>query len=419
MPSSSLQSIFTTRAYRTDATRGAAARRLASGAEGEGREGGWIAVANLLEHASLAAGVEGGDPASPLVAAIEIAREMLGDELIRRRGDREWPNHRFAADAVLLLSDEAYEADALQTALAMVTALDGADRSLLPVQRGRLLARRARILSRLGRVDGARDHFVAIERLGRQANSDELRARAWLGLASVAQMRGNYPAMETFARRALRISRRAGLSFIERYARLGLTIAAGAAHDFDTALFHGWAVYHASMGQPLEEGEILQTFGQLMVEARHFDEARAAFGAVVSRVLPARIIVPALGGLALSAAETNRPATVRWVATQLRALKAAGAPGYILSLALLECGIALARVGLSEASDGLRAEATAIAAEHGFHEVTIRAAEMGREQTESGTAFTLGGRARRIAGRIASMEPGRLPDSVSLVAVPA
>src|SRR5262249_50654249 len=186
--------------------------------------------------------------------------------------------------------------------------------SLSPVQRGRLLARRARILSRLGRMDGARDHFMTIERMGKEANSDELRARALLGLGSIAQMRGNYPAMEAFARRALRISRRAGLSFIERYARIGLTIAAGAKHDFDTALFHGWAVYHASIGQPLEEAEILQTFGQLMVEARHFDEARAAFGAVVSRALPARHIVPALGGLAVSAAETGRSATVRWVA---------------------------------------------------------------------------------------------------------
>jgi hypothetical protein len=101
-------------------------------------------------------------------------------------------------------------------------------------------------------------------------------------------------------------------------------------------------------------------------------------------------------------------------------LKAAGTTRYILSLALLECSIALAQVGLAEASDELRAEATTIAAEHGFHEVTIRAAEMGRrEKTKPGTAFTLGGRALRIAGRIASMEPGRLPDSVSFVAVPA
>jgi tetratricopeptide (TPR) repeat protein len=416
MPRSTLQSISATRAYRADAMRDGVSRRLATGEATEAREGCWIAVASLLEHASL---VE-SDSARVVRAAVEMARDALGAEAVQRRGDREWPENRFPGDTILLLADEAYESDALQTALAMLTALDAGDRSLLPVQRGRLLARRARVLSRMGRVDDARDHFAAIERLGRQTGSDELRARAWMGLASVAQMRGNYSAMKALSRRALRLSRRAGLSFIERYARLGLMVAAGTTHDFDAALFHGWAVYHASVGHPIEEGEILQTFGQLMVEARYFTEARAAFGAVVARALPVRIIVPALGGLAISAAETGRPATVRWVANQLRVLSAAGAPRYILALALLECSIALARVGQAAASDDLRSEAATIAAEHGFREVTVRAAEIDRsEQSDAGTAFTLGRRGLRIAGRIASMEPGRLPDSVSVVAVPA
>lgn len=416
MPSSPLQPIFATKAYRADAMRGDVVRRVAAGAEA--REGRWITATTLLEHAPL---VE-GESERMLAEAVAVARETLGEDVVRRRGDREWPDQRFPADALLLLSDEAYEADAFQTALAMVTALDAADRSLSVVQRGRLLARRARILARLGRMDGARDHFVAIERMGREENSDELRARAWLGLGSIAQMRGNYPAMATFNRRALRLARRGGLSFIERYTRLGLTIASAEQGDFDAAVSHAWALYHASIGQPLDEGESLQTFGQLMVEARHFDEARAAFAAVVSRSLPARIVLPALGGLAVSAAETGRVAIVLWVAAQLDALRTTSAPRYSLSLALLECSIALARIGQMESSDALRAEATAIAVEHGFHGVVARAAQMDRREAArggQGEAFALGGRALRIAGRIASMEPGRLPDSVSVVAVPA
>jgi tetratricopeptide (TPR) repeat protein len=415
MPGTTLQSIYGTKAFRSDAMRGGVPR-LAAGMEQ--REGIWIAVTSLLEHAPL---VE-HESARLVHAAVEMAREALGPEAIQRRGDREWPSNRFPNDAILLLADEAYDADALQTALAMATALDGADRSLSPVQRGRVLARRARILSRLGRLDSARDHFLAIERLGRDTMSDELRARGWLGLGSVAQMRGDYSALEVFNRRALRISRRAGggLAFIERYARLGLMVATATRRDFDAAVFHGWTVYHASVGQPTEEGEILQSFGQLMVEARHFDEARAAFGAVVSRGLPARIILPALGGLAIAAAETGRPATVRWVGNQLRALSLAGVPRYILAVALLECSIALARIGAATASKELLADATRIAAEHGFNEVTVRATEMERhERAPAGAAFALGGRATKIAGRIASLEPGRLPDSVSVIAIPA
>jgi len=409
MPGSTLQSVSGAAAFRADSGRDVVPRPPGP------RDGIWIAVTSLLEHAPLVP----GDAASLVARAAGMARDTLGDDFIRRRGDREWRDERWPGDAILLLADDAYEADAFQTALSMLTALDRADSGLSPVQRGRLLARRARILARLGRLDDARDHFRAIWRLGKEASSTELRARASLGLGSIAQMRGNYPELESLNRRALRLARRGGLSFIERYSRLGLMIAAATRHDFDVALVHGWAVYRASVG-PLEEGEILQSFGQLMVEARSYDEARAAFAAVVSRDLPARIILPALGGLAISAAETGRPATVRWVANQLHTLAAAGVARHPLSLALLECSMGLARIGEQPASYALRAQATAIGEEHGFHEVTVRAAGMDRRDAgPAAKAFTPSARAVRIVGEIASLEPGRLPDEVSLLAVPA
>ena len=379
------------------------------------RDSVWIAVTSVLEHATLIP-----DDAPILIGrAAEMARDALGEEFVQRRGDREWPSDRWPGDAILLLADDAHEGDAFQTSLAMLTALDRGNQDLLPVQRGRVLARRGRALSRLGRLDDARDQFRAVGRLGKDTSGVELRARAWLGLGSLAQMRGNYAELESLNRRALRLARRGGLSLIERYSRLGLMIAAATRHDFDVALVHGWAVYRTSVG-PFEEGEILQSFGQLMVEARCFAEARAAFGAVVSRALPARIIIPALGGLAISAAESARPATVRWVANQLHALSATGVPRHPLSVSLLECSLALARIGQQAASDSFREQATALAQEHGFHEVAVRAAEMdGRDSAPPTHAFTLRGRSGRIAGEIASLEPGRLPDQVSLIAVPA
>ncbi len=409
MPSKILQIKSGPTAYRTDAMRDGRSRPGA-------RDGTWIVVTSLLEHASLA----GADRPALVARAVDIALESLGSQVVQHRGDREWRDNRTPSDAILLLADDAYDADAFNTAITMLTALDRADPGLNAVQRGRLLARRARYLSRLGHLEEAADHFRTIGRLGKLADSGELRARAWLGLASVAQMSGDYAGLESLSRRALRLAKREHLTFIERYARIGLMIAAGARHDFDAALFHGWAVYLASAGQPVAEGEILQTFGQLMVEASCFTEARAAFAAVVSRALPARIIVPALGGLATSAAETGRPATVRWVANQLNMLAAAGAPRYVLSLAFMECSAGLSRVGLFATSAELSAKAIAIAQEHGFHEVMVRAAEMGRRDATPATApFILRGRAVRIAGRIASMEPGQLPDQVSLMAVPA
>lgn len=410
MPSKILQMKSGPAAYRADETPNGVPRRAGS------RDSSWLTVTSLLEHAPLA----GAERPRLVARATDIACESLGEDVVRSRGDREWRDHRTPTDAILLLADDAYEADAFHTAITMLTALDRADPELTNVQRGRLLGRRGRALARLGRLDDASDHFHSVERLGKHAMSAELRARAWLGLASLAQMRGDYAAVESLSRRALRLAKREGLSFIERYSRLGLTVAAGARHDFDAALFHGWAVYLASAGQPMEEGEILQTFGQIMVEARCFAEARAAFAAVVSRALPARILVPALGGLATAAAHTGRTATVRWAANQLNMLASAGAPRYVLALAFEECGAALARLGLLAASAELNDKATAIAVEHGFHEVTTRAAQLTRRSAENGVVpVALRHRAVRIAGRIASMEPGQLPHQVSVIAVPA
>jgi hypothetical protein len=61
-----------------------------------------------------------------------------------------------------------------------------------------------------------------------------------------------------------------------------------------------------------------------------------------------------------------------------------------------------------------------MAEEFGFHEVTVRAAEIRRRDAAPSTsAFILRGRAVAIAGEIALLEPGRLPEEVSLNAVPA
>src|SRR5262249_4264610 len=163
-------------------------------------------------------------------------------DAVRQRGDRDWPCNRTPSDAIILLADDAYEAAAFSTAIAMLTALDRADQSLSPTQRGRLLARRARALARLGRLDDARDQFRAVGGLGKSTVSGELRARAWLGLASIAQMRGNYAAVESMSRRALRLAKRERLTVVELRSRFGLMVAAGARHDFDAALFQGWII---------------------------------------------------------------------------------------------------------------------------------------------------------------------------------
>src|SRR5690348_6248342 len=130
-------------AFRADAARDAVETA------GRSREGVWIAVTTLLEHASV---VASHDRQRLLDRAIELARESLGDDTVRRRPEREWRDERTPSDVVMLLAEDACEGGAFNTALAMVGALERADKTLTPVQRGRLLVRRARAIARLGRL---------------------------------------------------------------------------------------------------------------------------------------------------------------------------------------------------------------------------------------------------------------------------
>ena len=130
------------------------------------RDGVWIAVTSLLEHASLA----GANGPALVPRAIDIAVEALGSQVVQHRGDREWRDNRTRATPSCSSPTTPTTPTRSTRRLTMVTALDRAERGLNAVQRGRLLARRARYLSRLGRLEEAADHFRTVGQLGKHAN---------------------------------------------------------------------------------------------------------------------------------------------------------------------------------------------------------------------------------------------------------
>ena len=142
-------------------------------------------------------------------------------------------------------------------------------------------------------------------------------------------------------------------------------IAAGATHDFDAALFHGWACITPRSGNPSRKERSCRRSASSWSK-------RAISPKLARRSPPSwrercrrESSCPRLGGLAISAAETGRPATVRWVANQLNMLAAAGRP--IRAVArFMECSAGLARVGLFAPSAELSAKAIAIARSTGF-----------------------------------------------------
>jgi tetratricopeptide (TPR) repeat protein len=197
--------------------------------------------------------------------------------------------------AVALITEDMIQAGALNLAAAALDALAASDATLTPLDWGRLTARRARVDWMLSNNAEALAAYRRLEAFGRQARSPEITVRALIGRVALAQMKGNYPEMERNARRALRLARRAGLARLARHARNGLMIVASARERYGEAVLHGWEVYQASAGSRIDEAEILQNLGQVLALAGHAAAARAAFALIVSRKLPPRILLPALG----------------------------------------------------------------------------------------------------------------------------
>lgn len=394
----------------TDAFRADVAARPEPGAESAAV---WLTVASLVEHAALVPETE----AAVIVSrAIELARDAIGETELARLGTNEWGEQdRVPSDAIVLLTDAMQGADMLHLAGATLDSLLAADRELGPIQRGRIVAKRARVAWKLGMLEEAEARYRDVARLGRREGSAELRARAAIGFVALAQLRGNYPEVRRQARRAVRLAANTGLPSLIRNAHSGMLIAAAVSRSLDEALLHGWEVYRASLGDPVQQAEVLQNLGQALLDAGHADVARAVFSSIVTRQIPPRILLPALGGLALSSGDATHRDGVLWAARQIRSIDERAVPRYALASALVECAIALARIGERRDSDALRSQGLRIARAHGFHEVAYRAEDIDpRVSSEHEPPPTLNKRAAAVARELEWMEPERLPERITL-----
>jgi tetratricopeptide (TPR) repeat protein len=272
------------------------------------------------------------------------------------------------------------------------------------------------VLRKKSLLDEADGYSRHIARLGRRAKSPELLIRAMLGYSASAQIRGNYPQVRHHSRRALRIAESAKLDNLARDARTGLMIALGAARQFDEALITGWKAYLGSIGDPVDEGEILGNLGQVLLESGHYDEARAGFAAVVSSQQPAHILLPALGGLAIASAMTGHPEMVEWAASEITRFATSLPLRYEIASALLEAAIGLYRIGRIAAADRCRAAAIELARTHNFHEIVFRgeamASNIAAESEVTPELFTR--EAATVATEVAWLEPKQLPEHVAL-----
>lgn len=397
---------FSTAAYRLDI--------VAHGGPFGVADSAWLAVGSLLEHAAATR-----DEARDTLArdAGELAREVVGHDAMRAFEMEEWELDTSDPTApIFVLVKSIAEAGALNLAAAM---LDSAMQATTdsPLRTGRALAYRARLAWKRGDLDEAGERYELVEAMGRQHRLAELRIRADIGRGALAQMRGNYPEVRRLSLRALRAAQKLHRPRLERMGAYGVIRAAAAMADVDEALGRAWQVYMMDVDDDLAAAESLQTLGQLLLEAGEHHAARAAFAAVSGRPLPSRVLLPALGGLAVASAHSGKEATVEWASREITRLRSGALPGYNLASALLDCATAFALLRRTAEADECRRRALDLSQKHGFHELVYRAELLAeRPAPAAAAAAPLGRRGAAVARSVAAMEPASLPSHVTLIA---
>jgi tetratricopeptide (TPR) repeat protein len=246
-------------------------------------------------------------------------------------------------------------------------------------EQGRVIAHRARIVRQAGEVELAGEQYRNVERIARRMRSDELYARAWIGFAVLALVRGNYPECAEWFARAATAADKAGDRDLSRNAHHGSLIAAAKRDAFDDALRHGWLAFRYSIGDAQLEAEALSNLGGVMLQARAYRPAAAAFDAALRRDPPARMAIPALGGAIVTAARLGDAERARQRYAALARYAAASDHQYEVTDALIEAATALFLIGDAAEADRVRARALELARKGKYHEFEFRAERVAEE----------------------------------------
>lgn len=212
----------------------------------------------------------------------------------------------------LAISEEAEEAGAYATATVILQLAQASVDGPRGVFHGRLVARQARVLRRLGELEAADHRYSLVEALADEIANEELRARATLGHGIIARARGNYPvARELF----LAVASAAGdtweMQQLRGFAHQELLIVAAVAKDFDSALRHGWAAYQSPAATQTQRYEMLINFATVCLDSGRYRAALNGYLLVLAAPVPRRMQLTAVGGAAIAAGELGYTAMVR------------------------------------------------------------------------------------------------------------
>jgi hypothetical protein len=347
-------------------------------------DGEWLLVATLVAQAAVCASSE---RRRILRRADEHARASYVDRDLHRLGRREFGARLRRGDALLLLAASVEEAGAFHLAHALVDGLLECGDALTPLQHGRLLARRGRLSYKLDDRELAEAQFIYLDALGRKSRVMELRARAALGLVTIAQLSGNLPALLDFARQAVRFSRKAGIPTLEARSQYALMIGAQDHGLLREALNSAWRMYELAAGDRGEEIRSLVALGQLLLRLSQPAAALSAFTQAVMERAPSVVLLPALSGIASAAARLGPEfrSMVTWAIREVDRFDAARAPTYAYAASVLECSETLRVVGDEMNAERLRRRGLHVAESAKLNQLVHEALSAPAERPSQGT----------------------------------
>ena len=381
-------------------------------------DGIWIAVGSML---STAANLEDADRGAKIVHdALELAKEALGAERLAR-GNRLDPPGRSApcnGDVVRMLAQEAEDAGALNSAALILDSYVASDHEVRPLDLGRVVAHQARLARKQGELDAALARYKDVERIGRSLNDDELRLRAWIGYGLLARHRGNFPVVQRWMRRAAETSEVLGMPMFASQAHQTLMVVAGRSGDVDTSIIHGWKALQFAKGDAIAEFDVLANLGSILLVAHHPVAAKAAYLSVLNRRMQVVQALPALGGLAMAAAQSNDFETARWAVSEVHRLAIDEAPPYQVAEALTDCAEALFTMGAASEGKAALQQAEVLSRKHGYHEYVFRIESLGSSQRSVLAApRVLAPEAAAITRDLTDLMPSSRPDQVLVSAL--
>jgi hypothetical protein len=378
----------------------AAASRMAVGLD----DGSWAKVGMLLEHAALLASDERHRHLAVVTATV---RESIG-AAAWHTGHATDPSRELADDSLesrlRVYAEAIEEAGAPDVADAILAAWLRADERVSPLERGRVESVRARLAWKQGDLEIAAERYRRVAGAAQQLDSDELRVRALIGETLLARMRGNFPESRAKGNDAAALAERAGLRGLASLAHQTLIVVDAVAGAFAEAIEHAWSAFLFAGGHEAMECAALGNVGQLFLDAGHPATAVAAFRAVIRRRPAARVLLPALGGLAVASARLGATDDLARAATEIAERTAAGAAPYDAATVMLDLAGAYAIVHDKLRARSFERRARELAQQHGFHEIEHRADVLDKEVVRmSPVGAPLPPRTERVAGALRDM----------------